>query len=124
MTAWHRTRRADLGLRVLGLSLCGLSGAAIAQLCAMRVGTGPSAVLPYALAALGYLGASAGSALALLGGRLFAPGAVSERWRRQPEPEPYVLRAAVPADLRPSPIWLQDLRPDAYRMPVVVAAIG
>lgn len=82
MALWHRSWRADLALRTLGLLLCGLAGAAIAQLVARLpvAGRTPDGVV-YALAAAAFLAASTGSTLAALGRRLFDPVATGERWR-------------------------------------------
>ncbi|WP_230483065.1 hypothetical protein [Sphingomonas sp. Leaf21] len=81
MAAWHRSRRADWALRGGGLILWAIAYAAITHLCAAH----PSALSPgataLALATIGFLGASAGTALVMLGGHLFDEVEVSARWR-------------------------------------------
>ena len=83
MTAWYRSRRADFGLRASGLLLCGIAYAAVACLCAMRISPQTVGALACALAAIGFLGASAGSAMVLLGHHLFNQIEVSARWRHR-----------------------------------------
>lgn len=84
MAAWHRSWRADFGLRGAGLLLCAIAYGAIVRLCALPAVAETTGALAYALAAIGFLGASAGSALAMLGHHLFDPVAVSARWRQRP----------------------------------------
>jgi len=81
MTAWHRSRRADLGLRASGLLLCGTAYTALSRLCAMPLSPDTVGALAFALAAIGLLAASAGSAMAALGHHLFDQIAPSERWQ-------------------------------------------
>lgn len=83
MAAWHRSRRADLGLRASGLLLCGIAYTAVSRLSAMHVSPQTADVFAYAFAAICFLGASAGSALVMLGHHLFDEIQVSERWRPQ-----------------------------------------
>jgi hypothetical protein len=71
MAAWHRSRRADLGLRGTGLLLCWTSYGAIARLAALHVAPPSAGALAYGLAAAGFLAASAGGALTALGRHLF-----------------------------------------------------
>lgn len=80
MAARHRSWKLDWGLRVLGLICCGIAYAAISHLCAMRPFCRTPAPLAYALAAIGFVGASAGGALTALGAQLFDPVRVSPRW--------------------------------------------
>ena len=84
MAAWHRSRRADFGLRASGLLLCGLAYTAVSRLCAMHVSAQTAGMLAYGLAATGFLTASAGSALATLGHHLFDEIPVSASWRPRP----------------------------------------
>lgn len=84
MAAWHRSWRADLGLRASGLLLCGIAYTAISRLCAMHIPPQTAGALAYALAAIGFLCASAGSAMVMLGHHLFDEIEVSERWRPRP----------------------------------------
>ena len=81
MAAWHRSRRADIVLRATGLLLCWVSYAAISRLVAMHVPPRQDGVLGYGLAAIGFVAASSGGALTLLGDHLFDRIEVSERWR-------------------------------------------
>jgi hypothetical protein len=84
---WHRSWKADVGLRALGLACWALAYAAIAQLLAAPPpATGTPDLLPLALAAGGFLGASAGAALTVWGKHLFDEVAVSARWRRSNAP--------------------------------------
>ncbi|MEG3084403.1 hypothetical protein U1707_12185 [Sphingomonas sp. PB2P12] len=83
MTAWHRSRRADFGLRASGLLMCGIAYAAVARLCAMHISSQTAGALAYALAVTGFLGASAGGAMAMLGHHLFDEIEVSARWRHR-----------------------------------------
>lgn len=83
MTAWHRTWQADIGLRILGLACCGVAYVALTHLVAVahpapHHHAGP---LAHLIAAIGFLAASAGSALALLGKHLFDRIEISARWR-------------------------------------------
>ena len=81
MAAWHRSRRADLGLRASGFLLCGIAYTALLRLCAMPLAPDTVGALAFALAAIGLLAASAGSAMAALGHHLFDQIKVSERWQ-------------------------------------------
>lgn len=81
MAAWHRSRRADLGLRASGLLLCGIAYTALSRLCAMPLSPDTVGALAFALAAIALLAASAGSAMAALGHHLFDQIKVSERWQ-------------------------------------------
>ena len=71
MAAWHRSRRADLGLRAVGLLLCAMAYIAVWRLSALALSPHGSGALAFALAAIGFLGASAGSVMVLLGHHLF-----------------------------------------------------
>ena len=89
MTAWHRSRRADLGLRAAGLLFCWLSYAALARLAAMHMAPPAAGIAAFGLAAIGFVGASGGSALLFLGNHLFDEIDVGARWRPRPEPLPF-----------------------------------
>ena len=78
MAAWHRSRSADIGLRISGLILCMAAWAGLARLFAMPA---PAGIAAFGCAAGGFLCASAGSALALLGAHLFDRIETSARWR-------------------------------------------
>lgn len=85
MTIWHRTKQADLALRAAGVVLCAVSWAGIAELIArteQAPAHGPD-LLAFCLAIVGFLAASAGSGLLLLGGHIFDQVEVSDRWRRR-----------------------------------------
>jgi len=84
MAAWHRSRRADIVLRATGLLLCWVSYAEVSRLFALHVPPHQAGILPYGIAALGFMAASAGSALTLLGHLLFDEIEVSARWRARP----------------------------------------
>lgn len=81
MVAWKRSRKADTGLRLLGVVLCAVAYASISHLIALRPTASLAAAGPlaYALAAIGFLSASAGGALTLLGDHLFDEVQVSDR---------------------------------------------
>ena len=85
MVAWHRSRRADIVLRATGLLLCWVSYTAILRLFAMHVPPQKAGVLAYGIAAVGFMAASAGSALTILGHHLFDEIEVSARWRGRPD---------------------------------------
>lgn len=82
MAAWHRARRADIGLRALGSGLCGISGAAAQRLGALSFPPHAPSLLAIMLATLAFVCASAGGALLLCGAHLFDQVEVSARWRR------------------------------------------
>jgi hypothetical protein len=82
MSAWYRAHRVDWALRATGLVLCSLAYAAFVHLMALHIGAHSAGLLAYGLAASGFLCASAGSALAILGSRLFERIDVGARWYR------------------------------------------
>jgi hypothetical protein len=82
MAAWHRSRRADMGLRAAGSLLCWLSLAALARLVAIRPPAQSADAVACLLAAIGFVAAGAGSAMLFLGGHLFDEVEVSARWSR------------------------------------------
>lgn len=84
MTAPHHQRRKDLGLRAVGALLCCIAYVAIARLAAMPIRPQSAGALAYGLATIGFLGASAGSAMIVLGHHLFDEIEVSQRWRHPP----------------------------------------
>ena len=84
MAVWHRSRRADLGLRAAGLLFCWSSYEAVARLVAMNTPPQTAGIAAFALAAVGFIGASGGSAFLLLGSHLFDEVDVSARWRPRP----------------------------------------
>jgi hypothetical protein len=85
MAAWHRSRRADIVLRATGLLLCWVSYTAISRLVTMHVPPHKADILAYGIAAVGFMAASGGSALTLLGHHLFDEIEVSARWRGRPD---------------------------------------
>lgn len=80
MIPWYRSRGADLGLRAVGMSLCAVACFAISRLLALAHSPG---ALTFNLALAVFLGASAGSAMSLLGNRLFDQIEVSSRWQHR-----------------------------------------
>ncbi len=82
MAAWHRTRRADIALRALGSGCCGIAAIAAQRLAGVSHPPHAPSLLAFVLATLAFTGASAGSALLLLGAHLFDRVEVSARWRR------------------------------------------
>lgn len=83
MAAWHRSRRADIGLRAIGLGLCAAAYLALARLAAIAQPPQSASTLAFALAAVGFLAASVGSAMTLLGHHLFDEVEVSARWQHR-----------------------------------------
>ncbi len=81
MERW-RTRRADRALRFSGLVLLAVAGAALRWLYALHVPPQSAGLLAYGLGAVGYMAASSGTALVMLGRHLFDEVAVSPRWGR------------------------------------------
>ncbi|WP_287977205.1 hypothetical protein [Sphingomonas sp.] len=79
---WHRSRRADLGLRAGGLCLLLIAGLAWRRLIALHIASGGADAFAFLLALIAFLSASLGSAATLLGGHLFDEVEVSARWRR------------------------------------------
>ena len=84
MVAWHRSRRADLGLRISGLLFWAISYLAISRLVALRLPPPEQAIggIAFILTAVGFLSASAGTAMVVLGRHLFDQVEISARWRR------------------------------------------
>lgn len=76
------TRRGDLALRLIGLVLLMVAGAALHWLYALHVPPQSAGLLAYGLGAITYVGASSGAALVILGRHLFDEVPVSTRWGR------------------------------------------
>ncbi len=114
MAAWHRSRRADLGLRASGLLLCGTAYTALSRLCAMPLSPDTVDALAFALAAIGLLAASAGSAMAALGHHLFDQIALSERWQPQTHDVSLPIETAKTTTLT-DPAWLTSETAGAER---------
>ncbi|WP_294251485.1 hypothetical protein [uncultured Sphingomonas sp.] len=89
MAAWHRSRRADLGLRALGLGFCAMAYLAIARLVALSHPQQAASALGIALAAIGVVCGIVGSALTMLGKHLFDDVQVSTRWQHRSIHDPY-----------------------------------
>lgn len=81
MAKWHRSWRGDVALRVAGLLLGWISCGAFRRLAAMEVPHHAAGLFAYALAAIGFLAASGGGAMLMLGRHLFDRIEVSARWR-------------------------------------------
>jgi hypothetical protein len=83
MDHWHQKRAADIGLRSGGAALCSLSWLAFRTLFHLRLAPWPAAPgsSAFALAAIGFLCASAGAALLVLGHHMFDEIELGERWR-------------------------------------------
>ncbi|WP_445191641.1 hypothetical protein ACT009_13835 [Sphingomonas sp. Tas61C01] len=79
--AWLRSWRADVALRVVGVVLGCVAHAAFGRLLALPAPARAVGAGAYALAALGFLSASAACALAIFGKHLFDQIEVSARWR-------------------------------------------
>lgn len=84
MAAWHRSRRADFGLRALGSGLCVTAWLAVQRLVSLHVEPQSAGLFAYALAFAGFICASAGSAMTILGAHLFDEVEVSARWQYRP----------------------------------------
>ena len=82
MDAWRRSRRADIGLRAIGVLLCIIAYQAILRLIAIQPLPPEQAhgAEAFFLAAVGFLSASAGSAMTCLGDHLFDRIEISTRW--------------------------------------------
>ena len=85
MDGWHRSRKADIVLRCAGALLCRAAYLAWAHLVAWPRGASDNTadMLAVALAAVAFLGASAGSAMLCLGRHLFDDVRISARWQRR-----------------------------------------
>ncbi len=116
MAAWHRLRRADLGLRASGFLLCGIAYTALSRLCAMPLSPDTVGALACALAAIGLLAASAGSAMAALGHHLFDQIALSERWQPRTHDVTLPIETAKTTDLT-DPALLASDTAGAKRVP-------
>ncbi|MDZ7281598.1 hypothetical protein KV697_03940 [Sphingomonas sanguinis] len=82
MAARSMTWPHGLALRFLGVGLCVLAWRAIVHLIVTAGHGGRAGLVGYALATAGFLCASLGSALAILGEHVFDEVQVSARWRR------------------------------------------
>jgi len=80
---WHRTRTANLALRLLGAALLVLAWLAARTLRA-RALAGPISedALAWLLAAATFVSASGGAALAAMGNHLFDQVQIARRWSR------------------------------------------
>lgn len=86
MTVWTDKRTRDVSIRAAGAFCCISAYLAAGELANLRPstpGTQPAAIA-YLLAAIAFLGASLGTALAVLGHHVFDEIEVSDRWKRRP----------------------------------------
>lgn len=83
MHSWKQDWRTDIGLRLSGMGSCGVSFLMIDALMGLRLPDGqmPQDVLTFALAAAGFLCASAGTVLLSQGRHIFDEVEISQRWR-------------------------------------------
>jgi len=81
MAAWHRSWKADIGLRLFGLVWWAVAFAALSHLFAVRPSARTPGALAYVLAAVGFLSASAGTALCFWGHHLLDDIELGARWR-------------------------------------------
>jgi hypothetical protein len=88
---WHRTLKGDTGLRATGTALLAISYVCIRSV-SHRHAVDPvhwsTGIILYALTAMGFLSASLGSAMVLLGHHLFDRVEISERWRPRSDNPP------------------------------------
>ncbi|MGH6614645.1 hypothetical protein [Sphingomonas sp.] len=84
-TDWRHGRVADISLRAAGFTMLGLAGISIHALTALRAGLSQGSPPPwvFGLAMIGFIGASFGSALVVLGRHIFDRVEISERWARR-----------------------------------------
>lgn len=82
MVAWHGSRGGDIALRAAGLLLCVVAYLATSHLIALQPPLPDQTVgaESFILAAIGFLSASAGSAMLCLGHHLFDRVEISARW--------------------------------------------
>jgi len=106
MAAWHRSRRADVGLRATGLLLGSLSYVAFARLFALHPVSPSAGILAYGLAMIGFMAGSSGSALALLGHHLFDEVEVGTRWQHRAVASHFPQSETIPAMDMPEPVML------------------
>lgn len=83
MQTWRHKRTTDLGLRLGGAALSGLSYLAFRSLAEIRLPALPASpgLLAFALAAVGFACASAGCAFLMLGHHVFDQIEISSRWQ-------------------------------------------
>ncbi|MHA6769867.1 hypothetical protein [Sphingobium ummariense] len=89
---WYRTWKARIGLRLAGLTLLlatAADGRLLHHLVSLNATSGITP-LELLLAALAFLSASAGMAMLLMGGRLWQPVPLSNRWTTYGVPCPVV----------------------------------
>ena len=110
----HHNWKTDIGLRLCGFASCGVSFLAIRTLMALRLSDAqlPQAALPFLLAALGFLCASAGAGLLCLGHHVFDQVEINQRWRTTLPPTEDTMRPDIKADFRAE---------DASQLPRVVS---
>lgn len=105
MRNWQHNWKTDIGLRLCGVTSCGISYLAIHALVALRFADGhlPQGPLPFFLAAVGFLCASAGAVLLALGHHVFDEVEISARWRCKHPAENLVAKATAIAAPKKGP---------------------
>jgi xanthosine utilization system XapX-like protein len=107
-TDWRHNRVADTSVRAGGFAMLGLAGISVHALTALRAGLSQGAPPPwvFGLAMIGFIGASFGSALVVLGRHIFDRVEISERWARRspilPRDAGSVEVGIMPMAVRPS----------------------
>lgn len=91
----HHDWKTDIGLRLCGVTSCGLSCLSVYSLIAVQLADGQlsQGALPFFLAAAGFLCASAGAVLLSFGHHIFDQVEISPRWRTKPPARPLEVKA-------------------------------
>jgi len=97
MCSWHHDWKTDAGLRLCGLALCGVSYLAIHSIMALRSADGQLQQdgLALFLAAAGFVCASVGASLEVLGRHIFDEVEISENWQARPSAAIYPAKRPV-----------------------------
>lgn len=94
--------KTDIELRLCGAASCGVSYLAIRSLMALHLSESQmsQSALPFFLAGIGFLCASAGAAVLVLGHHIFDQVEISERWRTKPSAKPLTTQGMNPEDAK------------------------